>query len=364
MNRDLAIDQNFDTDIYEPTMQEVVFYSHIDTLFPESIEKHQEYEKELDTNIYWHPYDWAHKNAEMFKKHINLNQNIFENQFEASQIIEQRNADHYMARFSQTNFSIPFHVTQKLQNPNFHKKLSRWREVGDVWLVKSSVTSTGYATILITSIKQQNGNRYIEFCIADTDLNFATDLDIFIQSKVHSNLSYDIIVYEELYGVLFEDDKRFLHKIGRVNSRIIEQIKYGKTSLFNRGAPFFTESNKRFKMRKLKEFEASLLSREVLQWLSSGEVKYEKLKLEIESVKGLKNLERKHKLLSKKSQNELQFNEIKSPYLQHIWKLFSTYGQNLIVSSDLELSEEDELVLVNKEDNKEINLKLDFYNEN
>jgi len=363
MNKEIKIENLIEADIYEPTSQEVVFYSHLDTLFPESIKKHQEYEKELDINLYWHPYDWAHRKGEMYRKHIQLNNYLFDNPIERSQI-DQRNKDHYRKRFNQTNFSTPSHVLEKQKNPNFQKKLSRWREVGDVWMVKSNITSTGYATILITSIKEQYGQRYIEFYIADIDLEYATDLDIFVQSRVHSNLSYDIVVYEELYGSLFEDDKRFLHKIGRVHEDIIEKIKYGKTSLFNRGAPFFSESNKRFQMRKIKEFEASLLSKEVLQWLSGGEVSYEKLKLDIDSVKGFKMLNKKHELLSKKSKSGFEFNEIKIPYIQHLWKLFSTYGDNLVLTTDRELSEEEDLILINKHEDKEINIKLDFYNEN
>ena len=73
MNKEIQIENIASPNIYEPTSQEIVFYSHLDTLFPESIKKHQEYEKELDTNFYWHPYDWAHRNAEMYKKHIKLN---------------------------------------------------------------------------------------------------------------------------------------------------------------------------------------------------------------------------------------------------------------------------------------------------
>ena len=69
---------------------------------------------------------------------------------------------------------------------------------------------------MIRSIKEQKGIRYVEFVLADSELSYATRLDLFIQ-KVHSNLSYDIVVYEDLDGVLFEEDARFLHKIGRIN---------------------------------------------------------------------------------------------------------------------------------------------------
>ncbi len=363
MNKEIQTENIASPNIYEPTSQEIVFYSHLDTLFPESIKKHQEYEKELDTNLYWHPYDWAHRNAEMYKKHIKLNNFLYDNPIEQSQI-DQRNSDHHELRFRQPNYSVPYHVLEREKNPNFQKKLSRWREVGDLWLVKSGVTSTGYATILITSIKEEYGQRYVEFCIADIDLEYATDLDIFIQSKVHSNLSYDVVVYEELFGTLFEDDNRFLHKIGRVHENIIKEIKYGRTHSFNRGAPFFSKSNKRFQMRKIKEFEASLLSKETLEWITGGDVSYEKIKLDIDLVKGLSILNKKHRLLNKKSQNNLNFHEIKTPYVRHLWKLYSTYGDNLVVTSDKELSEDENLVLVNKDENKEINIKVDFYNEN
>ena len=194
-------------------------------------------------------------------------------------------------------------------------------------MVKSNVTSTGYATILITSIKEQYGQRYIEFYIADTDLEYATDLDIFVQSKVHSNLSYDIVVYEDLYGTLFEDDKRFLHKIGRVHEKIIEKIKYGKTSLFNRGAPFFSESNKRFQMRKIKEFEASLLSKEVLQWLSGGDVSYEKLKLDIDSIKGFKVLNKNINFLTRNQKAVLNLTKLKF----HMYNIYGNSSQPTVI---------------------------------
>ena len=93
---------------------------------------------------------------------------------------------------------------------------------------------------------------------------------------------------------------------------------------------------------KIKEFEASLLSKEVLQWLSGGDVSYEKLKLDIDSLKGFKTLNKKHELLSKKSKSNFEFSEIKIPYIQHLWKLFSTYGDNLVLTTDRELSEEED----------------------
>ena len=124
------------------------------------------------------------------------------------------------------------------------------------------------------------------------------------------------------------------------------------------------KSNKRFQMRKIKEFEASLLSKETLEWITGGDVSYEKIKLDIDLVKGLSILNKKHRLLNKKSQNNLNFHEIKTPYVRHLWKLYSTYGDNLVVTSDKELSEDVNLVLVNKDENKEINIKVDFYNEN
>ena len=101
-------------------LQEIVFYSHLDTLFPESIKKHQEYEKELDLNLYWHPYDWAHRKGEMYRKHIELNNYLFDNPIERSQI-DQRNKDHYKKRFNQTNFSTPSHVLERQKTRIFKK---------------------------------------------------------------------------------------------------------------------------------------------------------------------------------------------------------------------------------------------------
>jgi len=43
--------------------------------------------------------------------------------------------------------------------------------------------------------------------------------------------------------------------------------------------------------------------------------------------------------------------------------LYSTHKDNLIITSDGELEEEKELVFVNKTDNSEIGLGVNFYNE-
>ena len=41
----------------------------------------------------------------------------------------------------------------------------------------------------------------------------------------------------------------------------------------------------------------------------------------------------------------LDFNEIKQPYLNHLFKLHSTFKDNLIIASDIELEEEKSLSL-------------------
>ena len=209
-------------------------------------------------------------------------------------------------------------------------------------------------------VPEKSGNRYVEFCLADSNLDYATDLDIYIQGGLHSDMSYDIIAYEDLEGSLFEDDKRFLHRIGRVKQESIENLSIGRTALYKRGNPVFSESNKRFKHRKIKEFEASILSKEVLIWLASGEIDYEKIEFDIEIVKGLSSMKRRH---NKITDQQFPFEQIKIPYINHLWKLNSTYKDNLIITSDIELEEEKELVIVNKLDNSEIRLEVGFYNE-
>lgn len=343
------------SDFFKPTYNEVLYYNHLDLLFPENINKHDEYLAKLPEEEYWHPYDWGHKSGSIFHAHANL---VATNSIEESRVTELFRR-HYDSRQN----IFPRSVIESQRNENFKKYLNRWREVGDVWLVKSNITDDGYAVIVITGIKEISGNRYVNFCLADTNLDFATDLDIYIQGDTHSNMSYDIVLYEDLEGSLFEDDKRFLHKIGRIHSNIIEDISLGRTATFNRGKPFFSESNNRFKHRGIKEFEGSLLSKEVQHWLSTGEVEYNKSEFEIEIVKGMKTLEKKHALLNKQNNKILDFNDIKQPYIKHLWKLHSTHKENLIITSDGELEEEKELVFVNKKDKTEIGIGVNFYNE-
>jgi hypothetical protein len=343
------------TNFFKPTVNEVLYYNHLDLLFPNSPDKHDEYLKNLPEDRNWHPYDWGHKSGGIFNDHAQL---VVTNSIEKSRVDEI-----YRMHYDSRQLVYPRSVIESQRNENYNKYLNRWREAGDVWLVKSNVTDDGYAVVVITGIKEVSGTRYINFCLGDTNLDFATDLDIFIQGGTHSNMSYDIVLYEDLEGSLFEDDRRFLHKIGRVHSSILEDISLGKTATFNRGKPFFSESNNRFKHRGIKEFEGSLLSKEVQHWLSTGEIKYNKSELEIEVVKGMKSLEKKHAFLNKRSNKNLDFNDIKQPYIKHLWKLYSTHKDNLIVTSDGELEEEKELVFVNKTDNSEIGLGVNFYNE-
>ena len=339
--------------LFEPTDQEIVLYNHLDTLFPTSDQKFIEYKKYMPEDYYWHPYDWGHRNGHIFYEHSQLNK---------SNSTMANNIDSEFRRyFEHKNLKVPRAAWLNFENPNFPKKLNRWREVGDIWLTKSNLTDDGYAMIVITSIKEQKGIRYVEFVLADSELSYATDLDLFIQKKVHSNLSYDIVVYEDLDGVLFEEDARFLHKIGRINKEYIEQIELGNTFKFRRGNPVFAESNKRFRRRKIKEFEASLISKEALEWLSTGEVNFEKNIFDVQIVQGLEKTKKRHEEINFKS---LAFEEIQQPYLNHIFKLHSTFKENLVIVSDAELEEKNELVLINSNDNTEVNIGIDFYNEN
>ena len=351
MNQELELINN--SEFFKPTVHEVVKYNHLDVLFPSSENKYDEYKYKLPEDQYWHPYDWGHRNGHIFKKHSL--------EFASSPISKSRVNEEYSRHYDQRNLQYPRSEILRMKNADYPKKLNRWREVGDLWLIKSEITDNGYAVVLITGIKEQFGNRYIEFCLADTNLKFATDLDIYIQAEVHSNMSYDVVVYEDLEGSLFEEDKRFLHRIGRVHSKVMMDFNIDKTALFKRGNPIFSESNKRFKHRQIKEFEASILSKEVVNWLSTGEVNFERNEFDIKIVKGLSALEKRHKKLNKG--NSIDFNEIKTPYINHLWKLSSTYKDNLIIETDKELEEEKELVFVNKTDNSEASVGVNFYNE-
>ena len=341
-----------ETEFYRASDANSLFYSHLDLLLPNSEKKYLEYKKEVPYDIFWHPYDWGHRNGSTFYRHA------LENAQSLS--LRTRVKDEFGIHYDTRNLRYPLNYRKNQLDPSYPKKMNRWREVGDVWLIKSNVTDDGYAIVLITGIKEKSGNRYVEFCLADSNLDYATDLDIYIQGGLHSDMSYDIIAYEDLEGSLFEDDKRFLHRIGRVKQESIENLSIGRTALYKRGNPVFSESNKRFKHRKIKEFEASILSKEVLIWLASGEIDYEKIEFDIEIVKGLSSMKRRH---NKITDQQFPFEQIKIPYINHLWKLNSTYKDNLIITSDIELEEEKELVLVNKLDNSEIRLEVGFYNE-
>ncbi len=342
-----------EAEFYAATEQNFLFYSHLDLLLPSSEKKYLEYRKKVPYDLFWHPYDWGHRNGSTFYKHAKQNAK--------SLSLRTKVNDEFRIHYDTRNLRYPLNYRKNQLDPKYPKKMNRWREVGDVWLIKSNITEDGYATILITGIKEKSGNRYVEFCLADSNLDYATDLDIYIQGGIHSDISYDIIAYEDLEGSLFEDDKRFLHRIGRVKKDSVENLNIGRTALYKRGNPVFSESNKRFKYRKIKEFEASILSKEVLMWLESGLIDYEKTEFDIEIVKGLSSLEKRHNQFSNQ---QIQFDEIKTPYLNHLWKLNATYKDNLIITSDIELEEEKELVIINKIDKSEIRIGVDFYNEN
>ena len=117
------------------------------------------------------------------------------------------------------------------------------------------------------------------------------------------------------------------------------------------------------KRRSVKEFEASILSKEVYEWLDSNQI-YENLyDFELEMVKGLSNLEKRHEKLSASYKGaSKEFQEIETPYTTHLWKLYNTYGKNLILTSDGELEEESEIVIKDHKSGKEVNINMEFYN--
>ena len=79
------------------------------------------------------------------------------------------------------------------------------------------------------------------------------------------------------------------------------------------------------------------------------------------NVQGLEKTKKRHEEINFKN---LSFEEIQQPYLNHIFKLHSTFKENLVIDSDAELEEKNELVLINSNDNTEVNIGIDFYNEN
>ena len=54
------------SNFFKPTINEVLRYNHLDLLFPETIQKHDEYYDKLPEEQNWHPYDWGHRNADFF----------------------------------------------------------------------------------------------------------------------------------------------------------------------------------------------------------------------------------------------------------------------------------------------------------
>ena len=62
-----------EAEFYAATEQNFLFYSHLDLLLPSSEKKYLEYRKKVPYDLFWHPYDWGHRNGSTFYKHAKQN---------------------------------------------------------------------------------------------------------------------------------------------------------------------------------------------------------------------------------------------------------------------------------------------------
>ena len=51
------------TKFFRPTINDILYYNHLDLLFPENPDKHDEYADKLPEEFNWHPYDWGHRSG-------------------------------------------------------------------------------------------------------------------------------------------------------------------------------------------------------------------------------------------------------------------------------------------------------------
>ena len=110
--------------------------------FPTSNKKWEEYDNNFDqiNGKVWKAVDWFHNNAFTLVNHMSLNSAASRRQTEENKMYFYRSNLKYRNLIG----------TNMITNTT----LQRWRELGDIWLVKSSESPKGYATILITGVKK------------------------------------------------------------------------------------------------------------------------------------------------------------------------------------------------------------------
>ena len=259
--------------------------------------------------------------------------------------------------FTRTNLKYPKSFWDQYENN--YSQLQRWREVGDIWLVKSKESPKGYAMVLITGIKEIASTRYVEFMLVSKDLRYANDEDLIIESFIHSNISYDLVLHPELTGKLFEDDKRLLHKIGSIKRDLVQKLRIDDVSEFLKGSSANKNSRDHLVTKAFYDFETSILSEDVNRWLEENKVIVPK-KIDVEFVKGLDKLKQYHNFLNKKSKSDLNFDEIAKPYAIHLWKLNSSFKDGLTLFTDKNLGEEENLIIFDKITKKEKEIRLSY----
>ena len=188
--------------MYTPSKEETIKYAHLDISFPTSNYKWDEYHNKIEniSGKVWKPFDWFHNNAITMVDHMNLNSGVI------------RRSTEERIDFFNGRHNLKYPKSSWNQYEDTYSSLQRWRELGDIWLVKSAESPKGYAVILITGIKEVAGVRYVEFMLVSKDLRHADDDDIIIESFSHSNIAYDLVLHPLLTGKLFENDTRLLHK--------------------------------------------------------------------------------------------------------------------------------------------------------
>ena len=335
--------------LFTPSEKEIVKYAHLDLSFPENNNKWEEYNykfEQIDGKI-WKAVDWFHNNAFTIVNHMSLNKSASRRQLDENKIY-----------FSRSNLKYPKSFWDQYQNEYF--SLQRWRELGDVWLVKSSQSPKGYATILITGVKEVAGARYIEFMLVSQNLRYADDEDVILESFTHTNISYDLILHPLLTGKLFENDERLLHKIGKVKNHLIKKIRIDDYSELIHGGSANKYSKDHIVTKAFYDFETSILSKNVEDWIETQKITKSK-NIDVEFVEGLKSLKKYHHFLNKKARTNLEFEEISLPYAVHLWKLSSSFKDGLTVYTDKELGELETLILVDKNTGKEKQIEMSYF---
>jgi hypothetical protein len=336
--------------MYTPSKEETIKYAHLDISFPTSNYKWDEYHNKIEniSGKVWKPFDWFHNNAITMVDHMNLNSGVI------------RRSTEERIDFFNGRHNLKYPKSSWNQYEDTYSSLQRWRELGDIWLVKSAESPKGYAVILITGIKEVAGVRYVEFMLVSKDLRHADDDDIIIESFSQSNIAYDLVLHPLLTGKLFENDTRLLHKIGSLEEGLIQKIRLDNFSDFLKGSTANKYLKNHLITKAFYDFETSILSQEVNDWIEQQNL-ITHVKLDIEFVQGLDQLKKYHDFLNKKEHSDLNFKEISTPYAIHLWKLNSSFKNGLKLYTDKDLGESDSLILLDKNTKKEKEIKLRYF---